>query len=85
VTGEYTIEKPKLKNKGYIKFTLLDNIPSASIKEIALLSACAESSEVFLSEFKHHLHAGNGGLIRYVDEDVLYISNHLLASLIAEL
>jgi hypothetical protein len=31
------------------------------------------------------LHAGNGGLIRYADGNVVYIGNHLLACLTAEL
>jgi hypothetical protein len=65
----YQFSQSRVKNKGYIKFTLLGKIRSA----------CTESSEVFLSEFKHHLHAGNGGLIRHADGDVVYIGNRLLA------
>ena len=64
---------------------LLDKIRSASIKEITLVNACTKSSEVFLSDFKHHLQAGNGGLIRHANEDVVYISNRLLAFPSAEL
>jgi hypothetical protein len=74
----YQFSQYRVKNKGYIKFTLLHKIYSASIKEIALLSACTESNKVFLLEFKHHLHAGNGGLMQYADEGVVYTGNHLL-------
>jgi hypothetical protein len=43
------------------------------------VNACTKSSEVFLSEFKYHLQAGNGGLIPHANEDVVYIGIHLLA------
>jgi hypothetical protein len=73
VTAEYSTEKPLFKNEGFLKFRLLDNLHSASVKDIAFLSACTESRDVFLSRFKLYLHAGNGGLIRYAEEDVVYI------------
>jgi hypothetical protein len=81
----HQFSQSRVKNNGYIKFTLLDKICSALIKEIALLNACTESSEVLLSQFKHHLPAGNGRLIQHGDEDVVYIGNHLLAFPSAEL
>jgi len=73
VSAEYITTKPGEENKSYIEFTLLDNVHSASFKDIALLGACFESREVFISKFRHHLLASNGGLIRYADEDVVYI------------
>jgi len=73
VSGEYSTKKPRIKNKGYIKFTLLNNIHSTLVKDIGLLSACTTSREVFISRFHHYLHAGNGGKIRYADEDIIYI------------
>ncbi|KAN0120175.1 hypothetical protein V8E51_002383 [Hyaloscypha variabilis] len=75
VSGEYSTKKPRIKNKGYIKFTLLNNIHSTLVKDIGLLSACTTSREVFISRFHHYLHAGNGGKIRYADEDIIYIVN----------
>lgn len=48
----HQFSQSRVQNKGYIKFTLLDKIRNASIKEIALLNACTESSEVLLSHFQ---------------------------------
>lgn len=73
-------QEARIKNKGYLKFRLLENVHSVSINDIALLRTCYGSRDVFLSIFRHHLQVGKGGLIRYADEDVIYIAKSSILS-----
>ena len=61
-------------SKPFLKFQLLENIHSPFLKDLSMLQICALSREIFLARFNNSLGTSNGGMIRFADEDIVYIS-----------
>jgi len=69
--------KARIKAPSHLKipclFILDDSVCSSDVKDIGLLSANKESRQVYLRHFNKSLRAPKRGLIRYHENDTIFI------------
>jgi hypothetical protein len=74
--------QPRYNPKSYFRFNLEDNSDSKAVRDIALSEVCMESRGVFLRTFTQSVRTEGEGLIRFDEEDILYIDNSSSPTLI---
>lgn len=72
--------------RDYSRFTLEQNPHSETILDLGMSGANYESRQVYISAFPNTLQTNKKGVIRYSDEDIIYVckSFHVILLVISE-